>query len=179
MTAPRRSGAEQANMRGLIVLVATVIIGFGLLAKSNGLVGSASTRSNDSKSTTTSSPSTTTRQSTLIPTETTGGGVPSAAHQPGDVKVLVVNAAGGQVGVAKKNGDLLTAAGFNVVDLKNSKSAPATIVYFKPGFQADAEKVKTAVKVASAQIVAAPATPIVPGAKDADVTVALGQDYKG
>jgi len=180
MTAPRRSGAEQATMRGIVVLVVAVIVGVALLAKiPNNLVGSAAAGTAKPKTTTTTGSTTTTiTQGTVSPVNT-GGTVVGAAHAPGEVKVLVVNAAG-QVGVGNKNKELLTTAGFNVIDVKNGKpSIPKTIVYFTDGYQGDATAVKTAVNVPNAQVVQLPAAPIVPEATGANITVAFGEDYQG
>ena len=179
MTAPGRSGAEQATIRGLIVLFVAVVIGIGLLSKANGLVGSTDSSTDKPKTTTTTTTASSTPQSTEVPVNTGNNTVPAGAHTPADVKVAVVNSTSGVPKVGSKNGGLLTTAGFNVVAIKNGPAADATTVYFKAGFQADAEAVKNAVKVPTALVAAAPATPIVPEAKDADVTVVFGKDYKG
>ena len=58
MTAPGRSGAEQATIRGLIVLFVAVVVGIGLLSRANGLVGSTESSSDKPKTTTTVSSTT-------------------------------------------------------------------------------------------------------------------------
>lgn len=180
MTAPRRSGAEQATVRGLIVLFVAVVIGIGLLSRSDQILGS--TNANSSRATTTTTvvaaSSTTLPLGSTVPPNT-GDAVPGGANIPADVRVLVVNAAGGIPGVASKNGELLTTAGFNVVAEKNGNAIDTTTVYFASGFQADAEAVKAAVGVDNAVIAPAAADPLVPDAPEADVTVAFGRDYQG
>lgn len=179
MTAPGRSGTQQATIRGLIVLFVAVVVGIALLSRADSLVGSTKASNARPKSTTTRVISTTTPQSTKVPVNTGPVSAPAATHTPADVKVVVVNAAGGKAGVGKKNSALLTAAGFNVTAVKNGTTAAATTVFFAAGFQSDAAAVKTAIKVPTAKIAAAPATPILPETKAADVYVVFGQDYKG
>lgn len=180
MTAPRRSGADQANFRGIIVLFVAVVVGIALLSRADQIVGSAeASGSRPAATTTTSAPASTSTPLSSVVTPNTGNTTPVEAHVPADVRVLVVNASGGKAGVASKNGGLLTAAGYNVVDQKNGNAVDATTVYFVPGFQADAEAVKAAVKIPDAVVAPAPKAPLVPGAAAADVTVVFGRDYKG
>ena len=176
MTAPRRSGADQAVMRGIIVIFVAVVIGLALLSKSTSLVGS--TEAGSSKPTTTSTtatPSTTPGTASPVNTgETPAEGV----HAPAQVKIVVVNAAG-KAGVGSKNKGILTTAGYNVVDVKDGRPIQATTtVYYTPGYQADAATVKAAIQVSAAKIALLPASPIVPEAANANITVVFGQDYQ-
>ncbi len=179
MTAPRRSGAEQANIRGLAVLAVAVVIGLVFLIRLNGgLVGPAAAGKSTTTGTTTTLVTTSTPPSTVV-TPNTGGADTSAGtpHTPSQVKVLVVNASL-ETGVGAKNKTTLATAGFNVTAVKNGPATATTTIYYLPGYQADAAAVKTAINVSTAQVVALPSTPIIPEASTNDVTVALGKDYK-
>lgn len=183
MTAPHRSGAEQATIRGAIVLFVAVVIGLGLLSKSNGLVGRAEAGASKSTSTTTSTGptgSTTAPPSTEAPINNGGGstGTTAAARPKGQVKVLVINAGEGLIGVGKTNGDLLATAGFVVAGINDAPTIATSVVYYADGYQADADAVKKAVKLTTAKTAKAPATPIVPAMSQANVTVVIGKDYK-
>jgi hypothetical protein len=181
MTAPRRSGADQATTRGLIVLALAVVLGLGLLARSNTLIGAAGAGKSKPSSTTSTTAPPTTSPSTVV-TANTGGGSGATTgggtvHPPAQVKVLVVNASL-ESGVGSKNQTTLTGAGFDVVSVKNGPAIATTTIFYAPGYQADAAAVRSAIKVPTAQVVALPANPIVPAASTANVTVALGKDYK-
>ncbi len=179
MTAPRRSGAEQATMRGIIVLVVAVLIGVGLLSKSDAIVGSAEASNGKPSGTTTTTAAggtTSLPPGTAAPVDTGDSSV-VGARPPAEVQVIVINAAGGIAGVGQANSDLLTAAGFNVFDIKNAAAAPTTTIYFAEGYQADAEAVKAALTTTAAVVAPNPAAPIIPEAADANVSVVIGQDY--
>jgi len=181
MTAPRRTGAEQATTRGLIVLFVAVVIGLALLARSPRLIDSAAASQSKPKTTTTTTASTTTSpQGTVVPANTgaTGSGTGSV-HPPSEIKVLVVNASG-KTGVGSKNSTLLTTAHYNVSGIKNGRPlAATTTIYYTDGYQGDVAAVKTVIKVPAALSAILPATPIVPEATSANITVVFGQDYTG
>src|SRR5690349_9040587 len=100
MTAPRRSGAEQATIRGAVVLLVAVVVGLGLLSKSNGLVGDAGAGASKPTSTTATTTSTTAPPGTEAPINNGGGttGTTATTHPAAQVKVVVVNAGEGLVG---------------------------------------------------------------------------------
>lgn len=181
MTAPDRTGGPQAGVRGALVLIAAVIIGVALLSRGtsgSGLIGSPEAgRSKPSVSTTASS---TVPQAPLV--TSTGSGTttpPNSTHPLGEVKVIVVNATGGQAGVGTKNDGLIKAAGYTTLPVSNAPAAPVTTVYFAEGFEGDANAVKLAAKLGAAPVAPKPTDPVVPTAGDANVVVVLGQDYKG
>ncbi len=177
MTAPRRAAPDQGAIRGGLVLLAAVVIGIALLSKSTGVVASpeAGGANPQGSTTTTATTATTGSPNTLAPTNPPGG---QTTHPAKDVSVLVLNASG-QRGVAGTNDALVKVAGFTTLPVQNARSAERTTIYFAPGYQADAEAVKRAVKVPAAPVVAAPAEPLVPAAALAKVVVLLGTDYKG
>ena len=103
MTAPRRSGADQANARGIIVLLVAVVVGIALMNRADQILGSTETSGAKPETTTTTTvvDATSTPLSSVV-TPNTGNTAPVEAHVPADVRVLVVNAAGGVAGVASK-----------------------------------------------------------------------------
>ena len=186
MTAPRRSGAEQATTRGLIVLFVAFVIGAALLAKSDALVGTAQAGKAKPATTTTTALSSTT-QSTVSPINT-GGSTPSGSvHPTAEVHVVIVNASG-KSGVGKKNQQTLATAKFNCTDADVKTGRPlqaATTVYYADGYQADAEAVKAALAVTDAKVAALPAdaaaqtSAAIPAeGKAANVVVVFGQSYQ-
>jgi len=126
---------EQGYLKGAIVLAAAVVVGLLLLSQSDGVL----TTSTSKKSTTTTATTTATSPSVTVPTTKQG-----AAKPPSQVKVTVLNGSG-QTGVAGTTTDTLKAAGYLTGTADNApQTAPNTIVYFRPGYQADAEAVQTA-----------------------------------
>jgi hypothetical protein len=163
------------------VLVAAVVIGVALLSRGtsgSGLIGSPEAgRSKPSVSTTASS---TVPQPPLVtPTPSGTTTPPGSTHPIGEVKVIVVNATGGQAGVGSKNDEVVKAAGYATLPVSNAPASPVTTVYFAEGFEADANAVKLAVKLEAAPVTLKPTEPVVPAAGEANVVVVLGQDYKG
>src|SRR2546421_10609776 len=104
-TAPGTSPA----MRGALLIAVAVLLGAGLLA--NGF-------RNDSTITTSGHTSTTVKGATTVPGATASTVV--QAHDPAQVKVLVLNGSGKQ-GVAKAAKDQLTAANYTVLEPGNAK----------------------------------------------------------
>ncbi len=173
MNAPPRK-CRLGHPPGALVLAAAVLIGLALLSKSSGVVASPEAGGAKPERSTTSTASTAT-QSTLAPTNPSGA---QTTHPAKDVKVIVINASG-QKGVAGSNDALLKTAGFSTLPVENAIAQERSTVHFAPGYQADAEAVKQAVKLTSAPVEAAPAEPIVPAAALANVVVVIGTDYKG
>jgi hypothetical protein len=179
MTAPRRPG-EQATIRGLIVVFVAVLVGVALLSRSDGgIFGSAEAGSAGPTTTTTSTTASSTTPSSKVPTSADPAGEGAQPHDPAEVKVIVVNAAGGIVGIGQSNTDQIAAAGFQVLDVKNAEQAvDATGLFFRQGFEADATAVKQALGFGEVPIQPAPDPPLIPEAAEANVVVVLGQDYE-
>src|SRR5947199_265555 len=120
----RRPGAAQRAsspaMRGALLIAAAVLLGLGLLA--NGF--------RDDKSAAGPAHTTTTRPGTSG-TGVTGSTVAAQAHDPAQVKVLVLNGSG-KSGVAKTGADQLKAANYTTLDPSNAKggTVTASLVYF-------------------------------------------------
>ncbi|MEJ7582886.1 MAG: hypothetical protein WKF43_02135 [Acidimicrobiales bacterium] len=151
MTAPRPSGDRQATLRGVLVLAAAVVIGLALLsrASSSGLIGSA--EAGGSKPTPSTSTSTTVPQEPVVDPNTQGTDpVPPTTHVAAEVKVIVINATGGQAGVGTENDAKVKAGGFASLPVSNAAAAPVTTVYFADGYEGDANAVKLAVNLGGA-----------------------------
>jgi LytR cell envelope-related transcriptional attenuator len=153
-------------MRGALLIAAAVLLGAGLLA--NGF------RDNHVSSSRTTP--TTTRS-------TVPGGTASTVPQPHDpalVKVLVLNGSG-KSGVAKTAADQLKAANYTTLEPSNVKSGgtlTASIVYFAPGFDADAQTIaaKLSLNASAAQPLPNPLPPTVSDAQGASIVVIIATD---
>jgi hypothetical protein len=179
VTAPRRSG-EQATIRGAIVVFVAVLIGVALLSRSDGgIFGSAEAGGAGPTTTTQTTTTQTTAPTSTVPTRPNGGSTaPSKAHDPAQVSVIVVNAAGGIVGIGSDNSQKLTDAGFKVLPVKNAdQDVDTTGLFFREGYEADANAVKTALGFGNVPVQAAPTQAIIPEAAEANVIVVLGKNY--
>jgi hypothetical protein len=173
VTAPGRHAANNSSLvpsggsaavRGAVLIIVAVLIGAVLLAKGfdNGVVTSSGGKA-----------------SSTTPTSAGGTGTtPTTASQPhpaNQVKAYVLNGSG-QKGVATTATNALNAKGYTTIPAANAPgNVPATIVYFMPGYEADAGLV--------AATVGAPPTSVKPfpnpppfDAKGAQVVVVLGPD---
>jgi hypothetical protein len=178
VTAPRRP-SEQATIRGAIVVFIAVLVGVALLSRSDGgIFGSSEAGSAGPTTTTSTTEGTSTTPSSKVPTntgDTTGGG---EAHPPGEVKVLVVNAAGGIVGIGSENTTKIADAGFATLEVQNAEQAVDTTgLFFREGYEADAAAVKEALGFGDVPVQAASDPPLIPEAAEANVVVVLGKDY--
>jgi hypothetical protein len=176
VTAPRRP-TEQATIRGAIVVFIAVLIGVALLSRSDGgIFGSSEAGGAGPTTSTTSTASTTTTPKSTVPKP--GGSTPTAqAHKPAEVKVIVVNAAGGIPGIGSENTSKVEQAGFAVLPVKNAdQDVDTTGLFYAAGYQADAAAVKAALGFGDVPVQAA-GDPIIPEAAEAHVVVVLGKDY--
>src|SRR5688572_16205003 len=132
MTSSRRdqSPRSSAAMRGALLIAAAVILGAGLLAKSFDSGGPLDTGSATGTTVKATVPSSTTSTTVVQP------------HDPAQVKVLVLNGSG-ETGVASGASDTLKAANYTTLEPGNAPQTAASIVYFVPGYDADAQAVAT------------------------------------
>lgn len=162
-TAPGTSPA----MRGALLIAVAVLLGAGLLA--NGF--------RDEKVTNTGGSTPTTQRGSGT-TETTASTVP-VAHDPAQVKVLPLNGSGKQ-GVAGQASELLKAANYTLLEAGNAAGSTltASIVYFAPGYDADAAAIaaKLGLPAGAAQPLPSPAPAAVGDPGDANVIVVIGTD---
>ncbi len=137
MTAPepRRSGAD-GNARGLIVLGVGVLVGFLLLLNLGG--GGGGSTGSDADNTSSVNTSEPLGASTTAVSSTTTA---SSAHQPGEVKVLVLNG-GAPAGTAGSTSDQIGSSGYVMADATDSPTnVEATTFFYADGYQEDAIKI--------------------------------------
>ena len=156
-------------MRGALLIIVAVLLGAGLLA--NGF------RDDHVASGAKTTPTTVRGTGTTLPGGT-GSTVPQA-HDPAQVKVLILNGSG-KGGVAKTAADSLKAANYTTLDPSNAKggTATASIVYFAPGYDIDAGTVaaKLGLQAGAAQPLPTPAPTAVGDAQGANIVVIIGTD---
>jgi hypothetical protein len=159
----RAAANRSAAIAGRGVFVAVIAVGIGLLVLKNGFADSnASTGSGGA--TTTAAPA-----STTVPPSTT---VPANAAP---AKVLVANGSG-KSGVAKKAADFLTKKGIQTAPPVDAtkKDYPATVIFYREGFQAQAQQVSQQLGGAKVEGVI-PNPPPVANVGDANVIVVVGK----
>lgn len=157
-----------ASIRGAALIAVAVLVGVVLLGKGfdSGLLPSTSdtpseqaANGNDGNG---GGDGTTTTSTTAV------------VHTPAEVRVLVLNGSG-LSGVAGTASQSLAAAGYVTLDPDNATATPTTVVYFVPGFDADAAAAATVLGIPATAVQPLPTPPPVNPA-DANVIVVLGAD---
>jgi hypothetical protein len=151
-----------------LLIGVAVILGAVLLAQ--GFSDGSSTATSNSNT------STTVKRNSASTTATTA----PQPHDPATVKVLVLNGSG-KSGIAKAGADQLKAANYTTLDPANSANGAViatSVVYFQPGFDADAQQIAAKLGLAptAAQPLPTPPPPEVGDPKDANVVVVIGTD---
>lgn len=118
--------------------------------------------------TTTAAPVATTAPATTNPSA-------NQTLDPADVRVVVANG-DGRFNLAGKNGSRLQAAGYTQIDLEDAAKVPATVLYYRPGFDDEAALIAQALLVPDALLEPLPDTPITSNDALGDVVVVLGPD---
>jgi hypothetical protein len=121
--------------RGIALIVAAVLLGIVLLNATDSADPFVPKVTAADGSTTT-----TTERATGDSTDTTSTTVAVKAHPPGEVTALVVNGSG-VTGAAGQIAQKLSAGGYKLKPSGNTKTAAASNVYFKPGYEADARAI--------------------------------------
>ena len=177
--ARRRPAEPTANpARGAALVVVAVVIGLFLLRE--GLDTSEAVSTGSKEEATDSSDagaSDSTDQGTDETTTTTVAGRP-----PGEVPTIVLNDSG-IAGAAGNYSDVLAAAGYQLTNPDGANAdaegdAATTIVYFAPGFDAEAAAVAAAIGAPTLVPTPLPTTPPGPIA-GASVVVVIGTDLAG
>jgi hypothetical protein len=159
-------------LRGLVLLAVALLIGIVLLNATDGdppgtnLSTNPATRSEPGDTPSKGSSATTT---TVPPTTT----VPARA--PKDVKVIVANASAVK-GAAGKVNEGLKPLGYNVLAPANAATAPASSVYFTPGYDREAAAIAAALAFPATAVKPLPAPSPVADIKGANVVVVIGAD---
>jgi hypothetical protein len=173
--ARRRPAEPTANpARGAALVVVAVVIGLFLLREGLDTSEAVSTDSSDqgTDSSDSASGSDSTDDGTADTTTTT-----VASRPPGEVPTIVLNGSG-VAGSAGNYSDVLAAAGYQLTnpDGANADADTATtLVYFAPGFEAEAAGVAAAIGAPTLEPTPLPTTPPGPIA-GASVVVVLGTD---
>lgn len=176
MTAPEpRPGGLDSNARGLIVLVAAIVVG-GLLLWSWGDDGSTTVDAGKESTATTVDVSDLGTTTTGADAGTTSTTAATSGKSPSEVSVIVLNGSG-QTGVAASTSSTIGESGYVMLTPANAPAnVETTTVYYADGFEAEA--------IAVAQVLGKGTDAVKPvteaslgGAEgDADVVVVLGAD---
>lgn len=175
MSAQRRRGAAAPNassaaFRGALLVGVAVLLGAGLLLKSFDTPSTSSGTPSASSSTPTTAPGDT---SVTTPTSE------SVAHNPADVKVLVLNGVDKSKAIAKPGADALKAANFTTLSPGDAaQMVTASAVYYQPGYELDAQAVaaRLGIPAAAVQPLPQPLPTSVSDPKDANVVAIIGPD---
>lgn len=134
---PRSAGG--AMLRGIGLIVVAVILGLVLL---NATDSPEPFRAASTEDETPATPETGDDEGGGGTTTSTTAAA-AQAHDPSEVAILVANGTGGQVrGAAGRVAETLKAGNYILKTSTNTSSAAdASIVYFQPGYEADAEAV--------------------------------------
>jgi hypothetical protein len=153
-------------MRGALLIIVAVLLGAGLLANGFRDQSVASGSGSAPKTTHTTAPSGT--ATTVV-----------QAHDPAQVKVLILNGSG-KSGVAKSAKDQLAAANYTVLEPGNAKGGTitASIVYFVLGYDADAQTIaaKLGLAASAGQPLPTPLPATIADAQGANIVVIIGTD---
>lgn len=182
MTSPSPK-RDDTTVRGAVVLVVAIVIGFGLLLNSGGASGGGNDDDDDARpsgrtgSSTTSAPPGSQSTAAPINSSSTTTSVPSDTRPPDQVTVIVLNGSE-QVGIADDNTVALQAAGYVTLDPANAnENLEATTVFAAPEFEADASGIAGVLGVPDAVVEIKPEEPLAEGAERANVVVVLGADF--
>ncbi len=165
----QNANASSAALRGAVLIGVAVLLGIALLAQSFRDDSKASSASTARTTTTVKKSGTTVTPSSVV-----------QAHDPAQVKVLVLNGSG-KSGIAKAGADQLKAANYTTLDPSNAlggKTITESTVYFVAGYDADAQAIaaKLGLKPTAAKPLPSPVPPEVGDAKDANIVVVIGTD---
>lgn len=157
--------------KGVILVVVAVLIGFALLQDRDSSTAQVAVGADDDPAVDTSDDDGTDEAPADSSTTTTEAPLP-----PSEVKVLVANASevDGAAGVQSND---LEALGYVTANPTNAQElVPTTVVYFTPGFQAEAEELATQIGADPAVVAPLPTPAPVADMQLSDVLVVLGPD---
>lgn len=170
--APVGPGLGSAAFRGALLIAVAVVIGAALLAKSFGSGGPLSTGAGSGSGKGGGVTSSTPPANSTAPTTPT-------AHNPAEVKVLVLNGVDPAKTIAGPAAQALKAANYTTLNPADAKATvQASVVYYQPGYVADAQAVaaKLGIAATAVQALPSPVPPAVADPKDAQVIVVIGPD---
>jgi hypothetical protein len=173
---PLGRGADNANFRGIALVIVAAALGIFLIAKS---FDSSSGTPVSTGSTTTTATTVAGNTSSTGPASSTPGvtGSSTSTANLGGVHVLVLNASGVN-GAAGRLRDTLKGLGYTASAATAAKQAATTVIYYVDGFKADATNVAAALTLGADSVLLIP-NPAPVDAKtlgDNTVVVLLGRD---
>jgi hypothetical protein len=160
MSARRRAEPVPSPVRGAVLVVVALLIGF-VLIRSGIDAGTASSSGKGDTKTTTGDGGTTSTTKALRP----------AAQ----VKVVVANGSGVS-GAAGKVTTTLQGKGYQVGSATNATRVAKTVVYYVPGYEREAQAVAVALSVAPAMVAPMPSPAPVTDLQNAQIVIVLGPD---
>jgi hypothetical protein len=175
MTAPEaRPGGLDTNVRGLMVLLVALVVGFVLLASWPSDDDSSSGASTNTTIDTSDLDDSTTTTAEAAATTTTAANTSDKA--PSEVSVIVLNGSG-KTGAAAAASTTIGNSGFNMLQPADAPARiPTTTVFYAEGFQADAEAIAAIVGKGADAVKPIAEANLGAAAGDADVAVVLGED---
>lgn len=133
---PQAPPAQGSPAKGVVLVVVAVLIGFALLQDDDSSTAQVAVGADDDPAATVDEEP---EDDAAESTTTT-----AAARPPSEVKVLVAN--GSEVnGAAGAQSDALEALGYVTANPTNAELVPATVVYFTPGYEAEAGDLAAAI----------------------------------
>lgn len=125
--------------------------------------------------TTTASTTTAAPTSTAAPTTTSAGGT-AGLDERVDVSIVLANG-DGRFNLVGRNRDRLLKLGYFIIDQQDvSDRPPATIIYYRPGFEDEAERLAGDLQTPNAEITELPDTPVTVNDTAGELVVVLGPD---
>ena len=171
MTAPEaRPGGLDSNVRGLMVLVVALVVGFLLLWSWGD-----DTSSSDASSNGAGTPATTAPLDSVSTTEATTTTTAGSDRAPSEVSVIVLNGSG-QTGAAGTNSTTIGESGYTMLTPGNAPTTETTVVYYADGYQEDAIAVAGILGKGTDAVKPLSEASLGGAEGDADVVVVLGGD---
>ena len=135
----------------------------------------ATTASATTAAPTTVAPTTVAPTTTAAPTTTTAGGT-AGLDERVDVSIVLANG-DGRFNLVGRNRDRLLKLGYFIIDQQDvSDRPPATIIYYRPGFEDEAERLAGDLQTPNAEITELPDTPVTVNDTAGELVVVLGPD---
>jgi hypothetical protein len=120
-------------------------------------------------------PTTTTVAATTTTAVTTTTAPADQTLDPSQVRLVLANG-DGRFNLVGRNAERLNAAGYTQIDQEDAAHVPATVLYYRPGFEDEAAWVAAALTIPDALLQPLTDVPITPNDALGDIIVVLGPD---